>query len=200
MEDVQMLSCASATKAIPFLSLNHVSFVCKCVTKSVKFYEDILGFVLIKRPSSFNFEGAWLFNYGIGIHLLESNNLPVKKEKINPKDNHISFQCSDMKLVMQKLEEMNIENVTAVVQEGGIEVDQLFFHDPDGYMIEICNCQKLPVLPLSSCPLKRPDTIGKHEVPVQTLYGARSLKMQCAGEVAVLMMENLVVDMMNISI
>lgn len=98
-----------------------------------------------------------LFNYGIGIHLLESTAVPPHKgKKINPKDNHISFQCTDMNLVMRKLEEMNIEYVTAVVEEGGITVDQLFFHDPDGYMIEICNCQNLPVLPLSSCPLKLP--------------------------------------------
>jgi hypothetical protein len=102
-----------------------------------------------------------LFNNGIGIHLLESDNVPTKKGTINPKDNHISFQCSDMKVLMQKLEEMNIEYVTAVVEEGGITVDQLFFHDPDGYMIEICNCQNLPVLPLSSCPLKLPKTTTK---------------------------------------
>lgn len=37
-----------------------------------------------------------LFNYGIGIHLLQSEDpsrLPEKGE-INPKDNHISFQVS----------------------------------------------------------------------------------------------------------
>uniref|UniRef100_A0A803R7C7 Glyoxalase/fosfomycin resistance/dioxygenase domain-containing protein n=1 Tax=Cannabis sativa TaxID=3483 RepID=A0A803R7C7_CANSA len=44
---------------LPLLSLNHVSYVCKSVAKSVKFYEQVLGFVLIKRPSSFKFEGAW---------------------------------------------------------------------------------------------------------------------------------------------
>lgn len=44
---------------IPNLSLNHVSFVCKSVTESIQFYEDVLGFVLIERPSSFNLEGAW---------------------------------------------------------------------------------------------------------------------------------------------
>ena len=101
-----------------------------------------------------------LFNYGVGIHLLESSDkAPAKKKsKINPKDNHISFQCSDTNLVMRKLEEKNIEYVTAVVEEGGITVDQLFFHDPDGYMVEICNCQNLPVLPLSPCPLRSPET------------------------------------------
>ncbi|KAL2511834.1 Lactoylglutathione lyase/glyoxalase I family protein [Abeliophyllum distichum] len=146
---------SESAKKLPLLSLNHVSFLCKSVKISVQFYEQVLGFVLIKRPSSFDFEGAWLFNHGIGIHLLKAaeNIVPDKKEKINPKDNHISFQCSNMELIIQKLEEMKIEYVTTVIKEGDITVDQLFFLDPDGYMIEICNCQNLPVLPLSSCPL-----------------------------------------------
>jgi hypothetical protein len=94
-----------------------------------------------------------LFNYGIGIHLLESDKVAAKRGEINPKENHISFQSSDMKLIMKNLDAMKIEYVTAVVEDGGIQVDQLFFHDPDGYMIEICNCQNLPVLPISTCPL-----------------------------------------------
>lgn len=113
-----------------------------------------------------------LFNYGVGIHLLESDKAPLKKGAINPKDNHISFQCSDMDLVVRKLEEKNIEYVTAVVEEAGITVDQLFFHDPDGYMVEICNCQNLPVLPLSSCPLKLPKANGNLPSPA-TYYGMR---------------------------
>lgn len=51
--------CSSA-QALPLLSLNHVSFLCRSVKESVRFYEEVLGFVLIKRPSSFNFTGAWL--------------------------------------------------------------------------------------------------------------------------------------------
>lgn len=47
-------------EALPLLSLNHVSLLCRSVWDSVRFYEDVLGFVLIKRPSSFNFNGAWL--------------------------------------------------------------------------------------------------------------------------------------------
>ncbi|KAI5356333.1 hypothetical protein L3X38_009228 [Prunus dulcis] len=161
------------------------------------------GFVLIKRPSSFKFEGAWLFNYGIGIHLLESDkNIPEKKGKINPKDNHISFQCSDMGMVMQKLEEMKIEYVTAKVEEGGVIVDQLFFHDPDGYMVEICNCQNLPVLPISSCPIKLiTNTNANHtsSSSSSSFYGEQRQEMSCSGEAATLMMEGLVMDVMNIS-
>ncbi|XP_058088314.1 glyoxylase I 4-like [Magnolia sinica] len=185
------------SSSLPLLSLNHVSFVCKSVSRSVTFYEDVLGFVLIKRPSSFKFEGAWLFNYGIGIHLLECNSpsdIPDKKSVINPKDNHISFQCTDMLLVMKKLEEMGINYVTAVVEEGGVKVDQLFFHDPDGYMVEICNCDNLPILPLSSCPLKK---LPYKEL--SPLYGKEVSKVRCAMGEENLMMENLVADMIYIS-
>ncbi|XP_039070827.1 metallothiol transferase FosB-like [Hibiscus syriacus] len=131
-------------------SLNHISLVSRSVEESIDFYQNILGFVPIRRPGSFDFNGAWLFGYGIGIHLLQSEdpeNLP-KKRKINPKDNHISFQCESMKAVEKKLKEIKMEHERAIVEEGGIYVEQLFFHDPDGFMIKICNCDNLPVIPL----------------------------------------------------
>ncbi|CAK8530145.1 unnamed protein product [Lathyrus sativus] len=174
---------------LPLVSMNHVSFVCRSVQESVKFYENVLGFVLVKRPSSFNFQGAWLFNYGIGIHLLESDKVPVKRGEINPKENHISFQCLDMKIIMKKLDTLKIEYVTAVVEDGGIKVDQLFFHDPDGYMIEICNCQNLPVLPIS--------TNRKTQAPH---LSAEDALLMMEKEDALLMMEKLMIDLLRISI
>ncbi|KAF5739102.1 putative lactoylglutathione lyase [Tripterygium wilfordii] len=132
-------------------SLNHISLLCRSVEESINFYQNVLGFVPIRRPGSFNFDGAWLFGYGIGIHLLQSEDpekMP-KKHEINPKDNHISFQCESMGAVEKKLKEMGINHVRAMVEEGGIHVEQLFFHDPDGFMIEICDCDNLPVVPLA---------------------------------------------------
>ncbi|KAG6430318.1 hypothetical protein SASPL_108382 [Salvia splendens] len=188
---------------LPMLSLNHVSYVCKSVQKSVEFYVKVLGFVLIQRPSSFKFEGGMksscyrLFNHGIGIHLLKSDNVKNNKEKINPKDNHILFQCTYMNVIIERLEGMKIEYVKAVVREGGIIVDQIFFHDLDGHMIEICNCQDLPVLPLTACPIRKMST-PKITIPkTLSFYGG---KKQCSGEVEAMMIENLAMDMMNISI
>lgn len=40
-------------------SLNHVSFLCADVDRTKKFYRDLLGFVEVKRPESFKFEGSW---------------------------------------------------------------------------------------------------------------------------------------------
>lgn len=133
-------------------SVNHISLICKSVNESVSFYEKVLGFISIVRPGSFDFEGAWLFGYGIGIHLLQAEdpeNIPRKNE-INPKDNHISFQCDEsMDAVEKYLNDKKIGCKRAMVEENGIQVDQLFFHDPDGFMIEICNCDSLPVIPLA---------------------------------------------------
>ncbi|XP_030930986.1 uncharacterized protein LOC115956845 [Quercus lobata] len=132
-------------------SLNHISILCRSLEESLDFYLNVLGFFPIRRPGSFDFEGAWLFNYGIGIHLLQSedpDSMP-KIGHINPKHNHISFQCESMATVEKKLKDMKIEYVKSRVEEGGIYVDQLFFHDPDGSMIEICNCDNLPVIPLA---------------------------------------------------
>ncbi|KAI5320558.1 hypothetical protein L3X38_040266 [Prunus dulcis] len=109
-------------------SLNHISLVCRSVEKSLDFYQSVLEFFPIRRPGSFDFNGAWLFNYGIGIHLLQSEDpdkMPKKITQINPKDNHISFQCESMVTVEKNLKEMEIEYVKRRVEEGGIYVDQL---------------------------------------------------------------------------
>ncbi|KAF8726021.1 hypothetical protein HU200_020605 [Digitaria exilis] len=148
---VHTVAAGRAGGVLPLASLNHISIVCRSVEESLRFYTDVLGFVPIRRPGSFDFDGAWLFNYGIGIHLLQSEDpgsLPEKRE-INPKDNHISFQCESMAAVERRLKEMGIPYVVRCVEEGGINVDQIFFHDPDGFMIEICNCDNLPVVPIA---------------------------------------------------
>lgn len=139
---------------LPLASLNHISIVCRSVEKSLNFYMNVLGFIPIRRPGSFDFSGAWLFNYGIGIHLLQAEDPDSLPEKtvINPKDNHISFQCESMVAVERRLKELGIPYIQRCVEEGGIYVDQIFFHDPDGFMIEICNCDNLPVIPLADQP------------------------------------------------
>ncbi|KAF5933182.1 hypothetical protein HYC85_029353 [Camellia sinensis] len=71
-------------------SLNHISLVCRSLQKSIDFYTNVLGFVPVRRPNSFNFDGAWLFSYGIGIHLLQSEDPEhmMKKSKMDPKESY----------------------------------------------------------------------------------------------------------------
>ncbi|MCL7025107.1 hypothetical protein MKW94_029486 [Papaver nudicaule] len=190
-----------SNSALPLLSLNHVSYLCKSVAESAKFYQEVLGFVLIRRPSSFQFEGAWLFNYGIGIHLLQcnsTNDVQQMPAKINPKDNHISFQCTDIELVKKRLREMGVKYETALVEEGGVFVDQLFFHDPDGYMIEICNCDNIPVIPLSAsaCSIKKPQSY----IDAKQQRSMASTNALNAAAMETRMMESLFANMINIAL
>ncbi|BBN06069.1 hypothetical protein MPTK1_3g18130 [Marchantia polymorpha subsp. ruderalis] len=136
--------------ALPISCVNHISRNCSNLQEASKFYECLLGFVQIKRPGSFDFDGVWLFNYGIGIHLLQASGSKRSCHgEIDPRADHLSFQCAeDINVVEQKLQESGIKYIRRQVQEAGCFVDQLFFHDPDGFMIEVCNCDNLPVEPL----------------------------------------------------
>jgi hypothetical protein len=63
-----------------------------------------------------------------------------------------NVQCESLEVVQRRLKEMGIPYEHRRVEEGGIYVDQLFFHDPDGFMIEVCTCDNLPVVPLVPAP------------------------------------------------
>ncbi|GER48622.1 lactoylglutathione lyase / glyoxalase I family protein [Striga asiatica] len=154
----------------PLKALNHVSRVCRSVEKSVEFYTKILGFVVVERPETFDFDGAWLFNYGVGVHLVkcrddDEEKLPGDANRpLDPMDNHISFQCEKMEEMEQKLKEGGVKYMKRTIgEEEGAPIDQLFLNDPDGFMIEICNCENLKLQ--SSQPIKLPS--DKHNPPIE---------------------------------
>ncbi|KAI6675929.1 hypothetical protein NL676_036725 [Syzygium grande] len=120
-------------REMPLMALNYVSRLCRSVKDSIEFYRKVLGFVLIKRPQAFDFDGAWLFNYGISIHLVQSHDkdrLPRTLTLWTPWTTTSPFRAS---------------------------IDQLFFTDPDQFMIEICNCENLKLVPAGS--------LGKIKLP-----------------------------------
>lgn len=138
----------------PLMALNHVSRLCRDVKKSLEFYTKVLGFVETERPASLDFDGAWLFNYGVGIHLVQvedEDRLPSNTDHLDPMDNHISFQCEDMEALEKRLKEVNVKYMKRTVGDGkDAAIDQLFFNDPDGFMVEICNCENLELKPRDS--------------------------------------------------
>lgn len=138
-------------RTLPLRQINHISRVCSSLSRSLAFYRDVLGFVEIKRPDSFDFDGAWLFNYGIGIHLLKlGHRNATTPSTINPKGDHISFTCCSLNEVESCLTTHGINYVKSSVVENMTKVEQVFFHDPDGNMIEVCTCDCLPMTPLGS--------------------------------------------------
>lgn len=71
--------------------------------------------------------------------------------------------------MVEKLKEMKIEYMKrSVGEDDDGKIDQLFFNDPDGYMIEICNCENLKLVPAakSRAPIKLPFD-RRHNPPVE---------------------------------
>lgn len=76
-----------------------------------------------------------------------------------------------MEEMEQKLKDLDIKYVKRSVEEDeekGTAIDQLFFKDPDGFMIEICNCENLKLVPASSLgKIKLP--FDRHNPPVEIM-------------------------------
>lgn len=69
------------------------SQVCANLEASVAFYRDLLGFLVVQRPSSLshsNIEGCWLWRYGLGLHLIQGTP-PARPAQIIPTSDHLSF-------------------------------------------------------------------------------------------------------------
>jgi catechol 2,3-dioxygenase-like lactoylglutathione lyase family enzyme len=124
--------------------VNHIAITVSDVGKSLSFYVDILGLQQIRRPT-FDRHGAWLTMGNIELHLIKG--IPA----IPPVDNlqvaHIALETSNVKKVVSKLRQLNIEvrqslNVTNA-QKPQSEIIQYFFTDPAGYYLELCNCDVL---------------------------------------------------------
>lgn len=121
------------TAALPIRALNHVGRLTKHLDASRAFYRDVLGFREIQRPN-FDFPGAWLFNYGLQIHLIVNDAIPDAAGPIQTRDGHLAFEVEDLAVVERRLAEHGVEYRKNEVPGRGL---QIFFRDPDGHHIEV---------------------------------------------------------------
>lgn len=127
-----------------FVCCHHISREVADVDKSLRFYRDVLGFKEIWRPN-FSFDGAWLFNYGVQIHLILGSP-PNRLSEIATRADHVAFHTENLQAVEDRLHEHQIPFRKSVQSHTGVV--QLFFHDPDGNHIEVGTYP--PAKPLSS--------------------------------------------------
>jgi len=122
---------------------NHYAIVVKDVAASLRFYKDVLGLQQIKRPN-FDRHGAWLTAGNIEVHLIKGE--PAVHKGDNLVVGHLSLETDDVDEVLRLLKKMGIQysrNVSVPnAKEDGV-VTQYFLRDPDGYYVEICNCDIL---------------------------------------------------------
>lgn len=126
---------------LPITGLHHIARVTRRPEESIAFYRDVLGFVEIERPA-FTFRGAWLFNYGVQIHIIENAAwAPNPERSIDARGNHLAFHVTDIELSKSKLAAAGID-FKEQVNAGGIH--QVFFRDPDGHFIELATYGPTP--------------------------------------------------------
>ena len=132
---------------LPIADFNHLSIVVSDTRTSALFYKTLLGFAEVKRPSAFEFEGGWLVRGMLALHLIEGKPVRRRRDRIDPKSDHISFVSSvPLSRIEDMLRSMDIPFVKEETREGkDIVLQQIFFADPDGLTVEVCNCDCLPV-------------------------------------------------------
>lgn len=134
---------------------NHIAIIVADVGRSLSFYSDILGFQQVQRPN-FDRHGAWLTMGNLELHLIKGKpHAPDGEDLIV---GHMAFDTDYPERVLQKLIQMNVpfrQNVSVPdpqkarnnkeenFESSDGKVTQYFIRDPDGYYIEICNCEVL---------------------------------------------------------
>jgi catechol 2,3-dioxygenase-like lactoylglutathione lyase family enzyme len=119
---------------LEILQLNHIARTTKNLEASRRFYIDVLGCREITRPA-FNFAGAWLYRAGMQLHLIEDLKTPESPATINPRENHISFVVPDLDAMELRLQTLGVPYRRSMIEDR--KIHQIFFRDPDGWMIEI---------------------------------------------------------------
>jgi len=111
--------------------INHVTAMVKDTARAMKFYNDLLGIKQIESQVD-NPAITWLqMENGIMVHLIETEEAPVK-----PENTHHAFEVEDFEGTMKILEESGYEILRHGVRFDGQAF--LFTHDPDGNRVEFC--------------------------------------------------------------
>jgi catechol 2,3-dioxygenase-like lactoylglutathione lyase family enzyme len=119
---------------IELQTLNHIARTTKNLEASRRFYVKVLGCREISRPA-FPFNGSWLYVAGLQFHLIEDLTLADAPPGINTRESHIAFKVNDLDAMERRLQAHGIAYRRSAIEDRGI--GQIFFRDPDGWMIEI---------------------------------------------------------------
>ncbi len=114
-------------------AVHHVSFSIPELAPSLHFYQEILGFEPIERPSM-GIDGAWLRAGNTQIHLIvapEGADIGSTPSKTNPLANHCAFAIDDYEKTRDHLKEHGLE-----VLEAGVDRGQMWVSDPAGNVLE----------------------------------------------------------------
>ena len=123
--------------------LQHVGLIVSDLERSRRFYGQALGLEEVPRPQNFTFAGTW-FRFGeTEIHLLaeaDTTGRPSVSDH-GPSaayglSSHIAFEVEDLVGACGRLEGNGVPLIGEPMPRGD-GVTQVFFLDPDGYVLEL---------------------------------------------------------------
>lgn len=123
--------------------LQHVGLIVSDLERSRRFYGEALGLAEVPRPPNFTFAGAW-FRFGATeIHLLAEADTTGRAGAPDPGPSaafglvaHIALEVEDLVAAGGRLERNGVPLIGGPMPRGD-GVTQVFFRDPDGYVLEL---------------------------------------------------------------
>ena len=117
--------------AIKIHELNHVALHVRDLDASIRFYRDVLGLPQIPRPA-FNFAGAWFALGSQELHLISDPLMTSDRRR----HHHFALLVDDAHAAKAELASRGVIQMEGPSPRPDGPL-QLFFHDPDGYRIEL---------------------------------------------------------------
>jgi catechol 2,3-dioxygenase-like lactoylglutathione lyase family enzyme len=123
------------------MRIQHVGLVVSDLERSRRFYREALGLEEVPRPPNFTFSGAW-FRFGeYELHLLsQAHTTGGAGQTAGPgatqgMTHHLAFEVDDLAAACARLAEKGVPLAGGPMPRGD-GVTQVFFFDPDGYVLE----------------------------------------------------------------
>jgi catechol 2,3-dioxygenase-like lactoylglutathione lyase family enzyme len=117
--------------AIKIHELNHVALHVRDLKESIRFYGEVLGLRQIPRPA-FDFPGAWFAFGNQELHLIADPDLDPARRR----HHHFALLVDNAYAARTELAAMGVIGLEGPSPRPDGPL-QLFFHDPDGYRIEL---------------------------------------------------------------
>jgi catechol 2,3-dioxygenase-like lactoylglutathione lyase family enzyme len=124
------------------MRIQHVGLVVSDLDRSRRFYAGALGLEEVPRPPNFVFDGAWFRFGGTELHLLSDEHATGGAGQPDPgagaergMTHHLALEVDDLAVACARLAANGVPLEGGPMPRGD-GFTQVFFLDPDGYVLE----------------------------------------------------------------